>query len=77
MNADRAAIIRRHAQELDDHDARERRNTEFIHKFHAARSGFRVRASLMFNVPVADVAAAQYAAAVQRTEQDTMPRLAP
>ena len=42
-------------------------------EFHAYRSGFIVRASLMFNVPCSEVTQAQYAAAVERTRQDTMP----
>jgi hypothetical protein len=56
-----------------EHDALVRRNVQLTHEFHARRSGFIVRAALMFNVPCAEVTPAKYAAAVERTEQDTMP----
>jgi hypothetical protein len=42
-------------------------------EFHARRSGFIVRASLMFNVPCNEVTQAQYIAACDRTQQDTVP----
>lgn len=45
-------------------------------KFHARRSGFIVRAALMFNVSCAEVTQAQYMAAVERTQQDTVPTTA-
>ncbi len=50
-----------------------KRNAEVTAKWHAWRGPFIVRAALMFNVPTSDVTLAQYAAAVERTQQDTMP----
>lgn len=56
-----------------EHEALLRRNAQVMAEWHAWRSPFIVRASLMFNVPTTEVTAAQYAAAVERTIQDTMP----
>lgn len=55
--------------------ARLKRNSQFMAEWHAWRGPFIVRAALMFDVPTAEVTPAQYAAAVERTKQDTMPAL--
>jgi hypothetical protein len=61
-----------------EHEALLRRNAEEHAKWRAWRSPFIVRAALMFNVPTSEVTLAQYAAAVERTQQDTVPpRYAP
>lgn len=46
-------------------------------EFHAFRSGFIVRAAMMFNVPCSEVTNAQYDAAYQATLRDTMPKVRP
>lgn len=74
MSTARDKILHRHAQELADFDAQERRNVESMAQWHAHRGPFIVRAALMFKVSCAEVTQAQYAAAVQQTERDTMPR---
>lgn len=56
-----------------EHDELLKRNAQFTAEWHAWRGPFIVRAALMFNVPTADVTAGMYAAAVERTQQDTMP----
>ena len=50
-----------------------KRNAQAKSQWHAWRSPFIVRASLMFGVPCGEVTLAQYAAAVERTKQDTPP----
>ena len=44
-------------------------------EWHAWRSPFIVRASLMFGVPTNEVTPAQFAAAVEQTERDTIPEV--
>ena len=50
-----------------------RRNFQSTAEFHAWRGPFIVRAAMMFNVPVAALTQAQYRAAVEATERDTIP----
>lgn len=70
----RDAIVHRHAQELANHDAQARRNAQADAEWRAWRSPFIVRASLMFNVPCAEVTQAQFLAAQGQTALDTMPQ---
>lgn len=56
-----------------EHQALLKRNAQAEAEFHARRGPFIVRAALMFDVPTSEVTLAQYVAAVERTQQDTMP----
>lgn len=56
-----------------EHEELLRRNAQVAADWHAWRSPFVVRAALMFNVLCSEVTGAMYAAAVERTRQDTMP----
>lgn len=57
----------------EEHEAMLRRNFQATAEFHAWRGPFIVRAAMMFDVPTADVTSAQYRAAVEATERDTIP----
>ena len=57
-----------------EHEALLKHNAQAVAEWHAWRRPFIVRASMMFNVSTSEVTLAQYAAAVEKTEQDTMPR---
>lgn len=56
-----------------EHKALLRRNAQVLAEWHAWRQPFIVRASLMFDVPPAEVTQAQYNAAYEQTLRDTMP----
>jgi hypothetical protein len=56
-----------------EHEALLKRNAQAEAEWHAWRGPFIVRAALMFDVPANEVTLAQYAAAIERTQQDTMP----
>ena len=56
-----------------EHEELLRLKAQWIAEWHARRGPFIVRAALMFNVLADKVTPAQYAAAVERTEWDTMP----
>lgn len=77
MNARRDAIVRRHAEELAQFDEQERKHHYDEWHRQARLSGFRVRASLMFNVPTGEVTQQQLNAAIERTAQDFVPVISP
>lgn len=56
-----------------EHEELLRRNAQAAAEWHAWRQPFIVRASLMFDVPPAEVTQEQYNAAYEQTRRDTMP----